>query len=292
MSLYQELSYLENSDLKTFSAVAANTFSFHHRLALSPLVQMDALRDLVRHMHDQRLSYHFECAEGDPGGGWGSQPSGATLLDGFDALPSGNALVILKSVHRHPDYAQFLSAFLEELGDVIRIGEVGQYKAPICTIILASPNRITPYHMDDAHNFLMQVQGSKAFYVFDGTKKDILSDREREAFWGGNSNAALLTEARQRQGVVYNLVPGSGIHVPMAYPHWAQNGPDVSVAVSVNFRPAQNRSADIHAFNSALRRRGLHPRAAGQNRMVDDIKVAAFRTMSSLKQLGKRSVEG
>ena len=288
MSASQAFSYLDEAERAAFSPIGLKTFGFRHGLASSPLVQMDALRDLARFMQDQQLSYHFECARGGPESGWGSQPKEATLLDTFDALVGGNALILLKSVHRHPDYNRLLSTFLAELGQTLGVDMARDYRVPICTIILASPHRITPYHMDDSHNFLMQVHGSKRFYVFDGTDPEIVSDHERDAFWGGDANAAVLTDAKQQKAILYDLGPTSGVHVPTNYPHWAQNGSDVSVAVSINFRPVQNRLADVYALNNLLRRRGLHPRPPGKNRVVDECKVVAFRTLFALKSLAQQ----
>ena len=266
MSTHQGVTYLHAQDRQVFSVTGQQTFGFNHDLGSSALVQLDALRDLARYMEEQQLSYHFECAKGGPDSGWGSQPKEATLLETFDGMASGNALILLKSVHRHPDYDRLLTSFLDNLGDVLGIDIPKHYEVPICTIILASPRRITPYHMDDSHNFLMQVRGQKTFHVFDGTDLDIVSDREREAFWNGDHSAAILTEAKQRKAITYDLVGGSGVHVPMTYPHWAQNGSDVSVAVSINFRPKHHRTSEIHGMNNLLRRRGLQPRAPGQSR--------------------------
>lgn len=259
-------------------------FPFRHRLSRSPLLQMDALRALSGYFQANDLPCHFEQGQARARDGWGSLPAGATLLDVFSDLKCGNALIMLKSVHRHPDYNTLLSDFLAEVGRLMHVDMSRHYRVPICTIIIASPHRITPYHMDDAHNLLMQVHGQKTFYVFDGTDADIVSAAEREKFWAGNFNAAEYTDARQAKAFTFDLGPGIGVHVPVTYPHWASNGSDVSVALSINFQPLRNVDAEILALNARLRRLGLNPKAPGRNRLVDLSKSAAFRTLSSMKR--------
>ncbi len=281
--------FLSTNDRDKFATLGSRAFGFEHRLGDSPLLQLEPLRDLAHYFQKNELPCHFEFGNRSQDSGWGSKPAAATLLDGFDQLQEGCNLVLLKGVHRHPDYARLMSDFLAEVGGLTGSNIAEAYRRPICTIILASPHRVTPYHMDDSHNLLMQIRGSKAFYIFDGTDPDILSDPEQEAFWHGDEKAVRLTEIRQRKAKLHDLGPECGVHVPMTYPHWAKNGEDVSVAVSINFQPADNGRAEIYAVNGFLRSRGLHPKGPGRYRLRDASKIAAYRTLSALKHIARRS---
>lgn len=277
--------FLYGEQRDSFSPTTRSSFEFDHHLGASPLFAMGALRDLAHYMQDRKLSYHYECTAAAPGSGWGSQPDRTTLLDAFDSLAGGNALILFKSVNRHPDYDRLMGDFLGELGGMLGADISRHFDTPICTIILASPRRITPYHMDDSHNFLMQVRGDKTFYVFDGSDPEIVSETERHEFWNGNNNAAVLTDAKQKKATAYALSEGRGVHVPMTYPHWALNGDGVSVAVSINFRPPHHSASEVYRMNTILRRSGFHPRPPGQRPLVDDLKVATFRALSTAKRI-------
>ncbi len=291
MSHGQHLSLLPDDQHDAFTAIERSDFGFQHRLDHSPLLQLDALRDLAKFMQARKMLYFFESGRRNREGGWGTQPANVTLLESFDDLATGATLIILKSVHQQPDYNRLLRAFLTEVGDVLHVDMEKVYQRPICTVILASPKRVTPYHIDDSHNLLMQVRGRKSFYVFDGSDPEILTPAERGAFWRGDLNAATLTDAKQSKAVLYELGPGLGVHVPMPYPHWARNGDDISVAVSINFQPMHDRLMDINAFNRLLRRRGLNPSDPGHNRLLDTSKVVAFRTLNALRHLAQRGTE-
>jgi hypothetical protein len=261
------------------------TFNFGHHLSIHPLLAMDALAGLVAYFETNRLACHFEIGDAETADGWAAQPGEVTVGEALRRLPAGDVLIVLKAAHRHPDYARLLEAFFAELAEVMGIDLANRYRTPICTVLLASPGRITPYHMDDSHNLLMQIHGPKTFYVFDGTDPTIVSAPEREAFWSGDNNAARYDSAKQAKAIMVDLGPGKGVHVPMLYPHWAQNGAEISVAMSINFAPLDNPEADLFALNARLKRLGLHPSPPGRSRLVDASKLAAFRTLGSLRRM-------
>jgi len=62
---------------------------------------------------------------------------------------------MLKREHRQPAYDVLLHDFLTELRDILHYDILKNYREPICTILIASPGRITPYHIDGSMNFLM-----------------------------------------------------------------------------------------------------------------------------------------
>ncbi len=218
-------------------------------------------------------------------------PAQLSLLEAFDAIPtSNNILIMLNRAHRQPQYDVLLHSFLDELGDILHCDIMKNYHEPICTILIASPGRVTPYHIDNSMNFLMQIAGSKAFYIFDGSDPEILTNGEVERFWGaGDPGAAEWTEAKQLKALPYDLGPGLGVHVPCPYPHWAQNGSEVSVAVSINIRHMIETTADVHRLNHRLRRLGLAPTPPGQSRLKDGVKAAAMQAMRSVKQVARRA---
>lgn len=274
---------LTQTGQQMFASIGHVPFAFEHGLGSSSLLSMDALRELAAFLENKGL-YHLETGGGNRASGWSDKRADQTLSDSFKALTDGNTLILLKSVHQHPDYARLLDKVMREVE--IGLGKTIStlFQRPICTIILASPRRITPYHMDDAHNLLMQVHGTKAFYVFDGSDPTMVSVAEREAFWRGDHNAARLTDARQAKAQLYELRPASGVHVPMTFPHWAENGADVSVAVSINFQPRHNTDAHLYSCNGMLRAHGFAPADPGQNRLGDTCKIAAFRALKGLRQ--------
>lgn len=292
MNKHPETIFLSQDDYKLFSNVERKAFEFCHNLQKSCLMSIDALRDLSRFIQENKFPFLLrnDRRNGlERMSGWGDDPENLTLVESFGQLDTGNILIMLKSVQRHPAYSLLLQDLLNEIGEILKVDMKKKYRRPVCTIIIASPHRVTPYHVDDSHNFLMQVRGHKDFYVFDGTDPEIVTADEREAFWNGNANPAHLTDAKQAKATTYALEPGRGVHVPFLYPHWAKNGTDVSVAVSINFQSVSDRTLSVHNFNDFLRSKGLHPSAPGHSKLVDYSKVLAFEVLSVLRDLRNHS---
>lgn len=72
-------------------------------------------------------------------------------------------------------------------------------------ILISSPQRITPYHMDSETNFSLQVSGDKWFHVFDQTDRTLMAEREREDFFAISRNCAVYRDDRQGDCSKYNL---------------------------------------------------------------------------------------
>ena len=144
------------------------------------------------------------------------------------------------------------------------------------SILISSPNRLTPYHMDDDCNFLMQVAGNKTLFVYDHNDRTLVSHAEREQYHMGNLNSIVYQESRRCEATAYELRAGYGVHIPVFAPHWARNHDNISVALSVNYqlRPmlAEKR---IYRMNSLLRKMGAAPAPPGLSPWRDRLKIAA-----------------
>ena len=138
------------------------------------------------------------------------------------------------------------------------------------TLFVSSPNEITHYHMDHTWNFLLQLSGRKTVHLFDQHDRNVLRQVDIENFYAGVSN---LARREGIEGVAYDLQPGEGVHHPVNAPHWVQNGPVVSVSLSLGLCLYQsNKEAKVHQVNYLLRKLRLDPIAPGKSVMRDDAK--------------------
>lgn len=265
--------------------VERQPFVFSHRLSHSTLFKLPALRDLARFYVEHSLPYHLESGTVSVNNKWGPRPRHLTLCDAIDQIDDSKSLIIFNKAHQEPRYGVLLNDFLDELRVLLGSDTFSRYHQPLCTILVASPKHITPYHIDGGVNFLLQIQGMKTFYVFDGKDRRILTAHELELFWGGgDAGAAEYSEIKQRYATPFDLAPGLGVHVPIAFPHWAQNGESVSVAVSIALMLRENLEKDIFSLNYQLRRIGLYPREPGDSQALDYTKVAAVKAVRSIKR--------
>ena len=87
----------------------------------------------------------------------------------------------LLDIQTDPIYRKLVDEVLDQLRPVIETKDRGMgYRAG--WIFVTSPNAITPFHMDQEHNFIMQVMGKKRLYVWDPFDREAVSHEGLERF--------------------------------------------------------------------------------------------------------------
>ena len=260
-------------------------FMFAHELAGSPLWELPNLIALSRRMPDHRDTYWSNGKIAVENSWEYKQNEKLSLDDTIVNIERNSSLVVLKHTEQDPVYGpqlqRVLARIVELAGEQMRadvtVGEV--------LILISSPNRVTPYHMDGETNFLLQVAGDKQFYVFDHTDRTLVTERELENFYSVSMALATYRPERQADARAYDLRAGFGIHVPVNAPHWVQNDDNVSVALSVNYElRSVDRLQELHRINRRLRVLGLSPTPPGRSDWRDAVKLAAYRAARSLKK--------
>src|SRR5690606_31534976 len=81
--------------------------------------------------------------------------------------------MVLKGVEQLPAYRALLDACLDPIGSKIVRGldRVHDRKA---FLFVSSPGSVTPFHMDNEHNFLLQVRGSKTMHLWREQDRTVL----------------------------------------------------------------------------------------------------------------------
>lgn len=264
-------------------------FPFSHSVHESELFGWPMLSDLAARAEAKSGGYYFESGTTAPGEKWRGVPEGKTLLDVLGNIGDSNSLIMLKRVQEYEEYRGFLQTCMDELGRLCGIDLKRAYRDPVMTILITSPGRVTPYHIDGEANFLLQIQGSKTVHIFNGDDPEVLSDIELEKFWSGDdTKAPQYRQHLQDKAWQFELSPGSGVSNPVTFPHWVENGASVSVSLSMNFKRVSDTAANAYRINNALRKAGLHPRRPGTYRFLDGIKSGGYRTMRSIKRLTSR----
>ena len=223
------------------------SFRFSHKLAGHPLFELGSLVELSRRMPKcADFAYWSNGTEGVDNH-WGARGKSLSLQDTIAGIADNNSLVLIKHAWQDELYGPVLQSCLFEA--VERCGSGMRHDVILgnATILIASPNRVTPYHLDWDCNFLAQITGNKKLHVFNGADRTLLTQAELERFCAGDINSAIYQPAREKDSAVYDLGPGDGAHVPVAAPHWARNGGNISVALSMNFElRSEARRLDLY----------------------------------------------
>ncbi len=101
----------------------------------------------------------------------------------------------------------------------------------------------------------------------------------------------ILTEENRQKAMVFDLQPGFGLHFPVTYPHWVQNGNAVSVSFSITFRtPDLDRRKVVYGMNHRARQNGSDPTPYGVSPWKDNVKYNAHRLWRKANSLLGRNL--
>ncbi|MGH6812923.1 MAG: hypothetical protein ACREDM_11480 [Methylocella sp.] len=262
------------------------SFSFTHKLAGHPLFELESLVALTRRMPKcADFAYWSNGMEG-PGNHWGARGKSVSLQDTIAGITDNNSLVLIKHSWQDEVFGPVLQSCLSEAVELCGARMRNDVILGNATILIASPNRVTPYHFDGDCNFLAQITGNKKLHVFNGTDRTLLTQIELERFCAGDINSARYRPDREKDAAVYDLGPGDGVHIPYRAPHWAQNGGNISVALSMNYElRSEDRNSDLYRVLYWARRAGRNPPGPEHAGMAWQVAAVALRRA---RQLGKR----
>lgn len=258
-------------------------FGVRHRFDEDALFGLPQLAGLAAELPPESVEYNAGDVpvDLDPAATPGN---GLTPAETVRRIEDCHSWMVLKNVEQVPAYARFLDRCIAELRGEAEQRLPGVHLAE-AFVFVSSPGSVTPFHIDPEHNFLFQLRGRKTMHVFDPADRDIVSARDLERFFAGAHRNLRYDERWQRRARTFRLEPGHGVHVPVAAPHWVQNGEEVSVSFSVTFRSrASKRHADAWQMNYRLRELGFAPRPAGRSAVADAAKQTANRAIKLLSR--------
>ena len=247
-------------------------FRVQHELEHHALFQIDALLEAA----DQLPAKLIECNAGDvpisyPEGK--SAGAGLTPREIYRRMSEETVWLGLKKIDLLPEYKEVFESLLEGVATEISDVHPGMYNIE-GYVFISSPRTIVPYHMDTEHNFLLQIRGEKTMHTLE--RESALSDLDLENYYTNTTRRMQFDPALHEHASRWHLMPGAGMHVPVTYPHFVENGDDLSISLSVTFdTPRQQARARVYKVNHHLRRIGLRPSPYGASRLRDNVKSAA-----------------
>lgn len=263
-----------------------SSFQFTHNLAGHPLFEIPRLVELADFLLQQKgRSIHFRGSDrpvDDFDDAQSKNKQREKLLEELADIKNSQSWLLLFSVQRKPEYQVLLDQIIEELEQLTGQDLRSQITWLDAYIFVASPQGITPYHIDHEATFLFQIEGDRTSNLFDARDRSILKETEIEEYYLGEFKAAQYQAEYQAKSSVYQLTPGTGVHHPSLAPHWYQNGEQHSVALGIHFcLKDRDRKSKVYQFNYFLRRLGFSPTPPGKSRIKDRLKSLALEIIST-----------
>lgn len=263
---------------------AREPFLIQHTLSDHPLFQLDRLIELTRTLPETSIEYNAGKlpVSIDPAL---TPRNGLSPEETVRRIEDCESWLVLKYVERDPEYRALLQSCLDQLVPYTDSVAPGMTQ-PQAFVFITSPGSVTPYHIDPEHNFLLQIRGSKEIRMLDGRDKSIVSEEDLEHFYSDRGRNLKLKQDHAEAGWTFDLKSGYGLHFPVTYPHWVQNGPAVSISFSITFRtPDLDRRRALYQLNASMRARGLQPWPVGKNSIRDSFLYTGFRSLRRLKSV-------
>ncbi len=257
-------------------------FKIAHHLVDHPLLQLPRLIELARSLAHPILYFHGDHAINQVDDASGAK---RTFVDRGLARPelspaetlaqieSCRAWMQLRDVGADPQYAALLAQIIDEFRGPSELVAAG-LSYPRADIFVSSPGSTTPFHLDEEHNFLLQIRGSKKLSIADGFNPTVLQPGQLKSYFQGSGELAPYAEYLEEHSVHVDLRPGEGVHIPPCHPHWVQNGDGVSVSLGILwFSDVTAARRHLYRVNHLLERVGLHPSNPGDSRLSDSVKA-------------------
>lgn len=207
-----------------------------------------------------------------------------SVCQSLEDVQHAHAWMALHSIQRDPEYRALLDEVLDDVQPRVERKDPGmRHRAGF--VFVASPNAVTPYHLDHNHNFLLQIEGRKTVYVWDPLERAVTGEVALELFHGQMSRKLVaFSDELLQLAHKFELEPGVGAYIPTTAPHLVINGDNPSVTVSVCYHSSVAwRHETLYRANFALRRLGISPSAVGSSAPRDALVHLAFLTYLSVK---------
>ena len=255
-----------------------------HRLVGHPLFTLPRLMELARRLPEKHVEYNA----GNIGitTDWEKTPrTGLSIEESIRRVEECCSWMFLKRVEQDPEYKAVLDQVLDDVQTHSEAIDPGMYDRA-AAIFISSPGAVTPYHMDQEHNYLSQIRGRKTIKVYPGN--EVLTQEELEHHVSRKSYDRNLKfrDEFEAKATVFDLQPGFALYFPPFDPHYVLNGPDVSISFSCGFfTPRQDRRWGIHRVNRRLRGWGITPTPYGDSPRRDALKSGVYRLGRRLSKL-------
>ena len=254
-------------ELDSFDADFANhqfdreAFLFPHKLLGHPALSLQNLAHAIPRLPPDQV-YHsngkltntdnFDRAHIDHKPELGLE---ATL----DQLRTANAYIMVRKPETDPSFKPLLDELRSDVARMVAAaGVIGTIEDAMLYLFIASPNSITPFHIDRYSTFLMQFQGNKEVTVYPPWDQRVVGDEDVEHFFANTGRRPVWRPESESLAQCFNFSPGQTLHIPFAAGHHVRNGSDdVSISLSIIFNTAQTRQLKRALVLNHYLRRGL-----------------------------------
>lgn len=281
-------------DNETLNQLDSAAFKFNHKLLGHPALSLENLARVLPALPKERVAYSKGLMDvsDDFEGTFKKRPADRTIEETIENIRTSNAYIMVNKPEVDPSFAPLHRQLVEDVETLMRrLGVGSEVIDPQLYLFIASPNSITPFHIDRYSTFLMQFRGSKQVSVFPQWNEKSVSSANREAYISYSNTKLPFNEEIDALGTTFEFAPGEALHIPFIAGHHVRNGADdVSISMSVIFNTEQSMAwrralRFNHSARRVLKHLGLAPTPIGAQPWRDNTKAKTWDVFTKARSL-------
>jgi len=265
-----------------------DAFTFQHRLMGHPALSLENLGRVIPALPSSQVFY--SSGKLDRGDNFDrahvEHANGLSIEETIENIRTSDSYIMVRAPESDPSFRPLFRELVADVENLIRERRVGQKAhGAMLYLFIASPNSVTPFHIDRYSTILMQFRGSKDVTVFPQWDERVVSSDTREGFVAHSGARPVWRPQAEALGTTFRFAPGDALHIPFVAGHHVRNGPDdVSISMSIIFNTDETRSQTRamvlnHKLRQGLR---LRPHPVGMTPWRDAVKSGLWQTSSRL----------
>jgi hypothetical protein len=261
-------------------------FTFKHGLVGHPALTLDNLERVLPSLPQQQVFYskgllkesdNFDTAHVE-------HSNGLSLRQTIETIRTSNSYIMVRSPEGDASFDPLFRDLKADVEELMRArGGVGTKAVDaMLYLFIASPNSLTPFHIDRYSTILMQFNGSKQVCVFPQWDERVVTAADCEDYMCHTGHRPEWHESAEPLASRFHFKPGDALHIPFMAGHLVRNGADeVSISMSIIFNTAetvtQMKALMLNQrLRAPMRRLGLALRPVGANRRRDKLKAGLW----------------
>lgn len=278
------------ADTTDFGSLDRRAFTFTHTLLGHPTLSLENLGRVLPALPKDQVFYSsgqlqktddFDRAHVD-------KKNGLSLEETVEKLRTTQSYIMVRAPEVEPSFKDLHRQLMDDVGQVMQRCGVGRVPLEsMLYLFIASPNALTPFHIDRYTTFLLQFRGRKQVAVYPCWDERVVTAAEQDAFMAYSGERPSYRPDAEPLASVFDFKPGEAVHIPFMAGHWVKNGADdVSISMSIIFTTELSQAlGKAMRLNHRLRRLGLSPKAVGQGGLRDKSKALVQRAAGRLARL-------
>ncbi|PAX59728.1 transcriptional regulator [Brunnivagina elsteri CCALA 953] len=273
------------------------SFKFKHKLLGHPALSLENLAKVIPALPKNHVHYSNKMMKnGDSFEQSFQHSNNLSIEETIDSIRVSDSYIMISSPEIDDSFASLYRELITDVETLMQKRGVGTKAIdPKLYLFIASPNSITPFHIDRYSTFLMQFRGSKEICVFNPWDERAVTSIAREAYVAyANTHLPWCLE-NDVLATKFVFHPGETLHIPFVAGHHVKNGSeDVSISMSIIFNTRQTmmwRKALTfnHSIRPILERFDITPAPVGVHFWRDTAKAYFQRPVSRVTKLLKSS---